>query len=580
MHVKSCVFCWKGGRTVKDELIRSQIHQAVDHHSEHLQSNPFLAQRIINQERTGEPVVKKRLSIGLVLVIVLMLIAVTALAVALLSPKEIVEQVAVPMAKENDEGEVRQEYYSHEQLAQLIQTLGENGFTLDENTTIIQAFKSGQGYWEDEVLMEICREAFGSTFDAWSIEQKYWYETISAEIGLPGEHAYRLPDENDMTEQEAAKHAADLLKDACGVDLPGVSDSEWLICPYFYEEWDTEFDQRPAVWEFWFVNRQSGTPEYIVRFLRNGELYDMEEAGFHNAPETVDTFSTADRLMGDKYGSMVDWPMAAWSEFARMIAGITPERQSEWCYQHAGYRLPPEGSISSEAAIHIVDEAAQVDSRFDAFVICCTDGETPIYKVNLSYFKADFTDYAAFWCGEVDCMTGELRRLEEYHRGSSPALMRFVPFSVLENAPDFTASSDEHAREAVSLTRREAYERYEAQYQTMWYFWPLEAQKEALGPHHDIPQGNEMTRDQAAEAAIGAVRERYGQIALDRLGDWQTGVICCRYPEEEGVRVVWEIYITSDPVTISNGYRVTFDDPAGVMTNPEIEVFPANGGNG
>ena len=580
MHVKSCVFCWKGGRTVKDELIRSQIHQAVDHHSEHLQSNPFLAQRIINQERTGEPVVKKRLSIGLVLVIVLMLIAVTALAVALLSPKEIVEQVAVPMAKENDEGEVRQEYYSHEQLAQLIQTLGENGFTLDENTTIIQAFKSGQGYWEDEVLMEICREAFGSTFDAWSIEQKYWYETISAEIGLPGEHAYRLPDENDMTEQEAAKHAADLLKDACGVDLPGVSDSEWLICPYFYEEWDTEFDQRPAVWEFWFVNRQSGTPEYIVRFLRNGELYDMEEAGFHNAPETADTFSTADRLMGDKYGSMVDWPMAAWPEFARMIAGITPERQSEWCYQHAGYRLPPEGSIPSEAAIHIVDEAAQVDSRFDAFVICCTDGETPIYKVNLSYFKADFTGYAAFWCGEVDCITGELRRMEEYHRGSSPMLMRFVPLSVLESAPDFTTSSDEYAREAVILTRREAYERYEAQYQTMWYFWPLEAQKEALGPHHDIPQGNEMTRDQAAEAAIGAVRERYGQIALDRLGDWQTGVICCRYPEEEGVRVVWEIYITSDPVTISNGYRVTFDDPAGVMTNPEIEVFPANGGNG
>ena len=27
-------------------------------------------------------------------------------------------------------------------------------------------------------------------------------------------------------------------------------------------------------------------------------------------------------------------------------------------------------------------------------------------------------------------------------------------------------------------------------------------------------------------------------------------------------------------------YRVTFDDPAGVMTNHEIEVFPANNGNG
>ena len=531
------------------------------------------------ENATGGTKVKRKLTYSLVLAIVMLLIATTTLAVALLSPKEIVEQVAVPMAQENDEGEVLQEYYSHEQLAQLIQTLGENGFTLDENTTIMQAFRSGQGYFEDEVLYEICREAFGSNFDAWSIEQKYWYETISAEIGFSGEHAYRLPDETDMTEQEAAQHAADLLKDACGVDLPGVSNDEWLILPYFYEEWDSEFDQRPAVWEFWFVNRLSGTPEYIVRFLRNGELYDMVEAGFHNAPETVDTFSTADRLMGDKYGSMADWPMTAWLEFARMIEGTTPERQSEWCYQHAGYRLPPEGSIPSEVAIHIVDEAAQVNSRFKAFVICCTDGETPIYKVNLSYFKADSTDYASFWCGEVDCMTDELRRLDEYHRGSSPMLMRFVPVSVLESAPDFTAGSDEHAREAVSLTRREAYERYEAQYQTMWYFWPLEAQQEALGPHHDVPQGSEMTRDQAAEVAISAVRERYGQIALDRLGDWQTGVICCRYPEEEGVRVVWEIYITSDPVTISNGYRVTFDDPHGVMFNHSIEIGRANSEN-
>ena len=483
------------------------------------------------------------------------------------------------MAQENDEGELRQEYYSHEQLAQLIQTMGENGFSLDENTTIIQAFRNGHGYWEDEVLMEICREAFGSNYDAWSIEQKYWYETISAEIGLPGEHAYLLPGETDMTEQEAAQHAADLLKEACGVSLPSVSNDEWLICPYLYAEWDTEFDQRPAVWEFWFVNRQSGTPEYIVRFLRSGELYDMEEAGFHNAPDKADTFSTADRLMGDKYGSMADWPMTAWPEFARMIAGITPERKSEWCYQHAGYRLPPEGSITSEAAIHIVDEAAQVNDRFKAFVICCIDGETPIYKVNLSYYSADFTDYAAFWCGEVDCMTGELRCLEEYRRGSSPMLMRFVPFSVLRSAPDFSVSRNEQAREEASLARQQAYERYETQYQTMWYFWPLEAQQEALGPHHDVPQGSEMTRDQAAEFAVAAVRERYGQQVLDRLGDYQAGVICCRYEEPEGMRVAWEVYITSDPVTVSNGYRVAFDDPAGYMANPDTEVYPANAQN-
>ena len=88
-----------------------------------------------------------------------------------------------------------------------------------------------------------------------------------------------------------------------------------------------------------------------------------------------------------------------------------------------------------------------------------------------------------------------------------------------------------------------------------------------------------MTRDQAAEFAVAAVRERYGQQALDRLGDYQAGVICCRYEEPEGMRVAWEVYITSDPVTISNGYRVTFDDPAGYMANPDTEVYPANAQN-
>ena len=57
---------------MKDEQIRAQIHQAVDAHGEHLRTDPFLAQRIMNQERKGEPVVKKRLSVGLVLAIVLM----------------------------------------------------------------------------------------------------------------------------------------------------------------------------------------------------------------------------------------------------------------------------------------------------------------------------------------------------------------------------------------------------------------------------------------------------------------------------------------------------------------------------
>ena len=54
------------------------------------------------ENATGGIKVKRKLTYGLVLAIIMLLIAATALAVALLSPKEVVEQVAVPMAQEND----------------------------------------------------------------------------------------------------------------------------------------------------------------------------------------------------------------------------------------------------------------------------------------------------------------------------------------------------------------------------------------------------------------------------------------------------------------------------------------------
>lgn len=91
---------------------REIFQNAVDRRLSGLQENPFLAQRIMNAEK-GEIKVKKKLTLSMVLVIVLLLIAVTALAVALLSPKEIVEQVAVPVAQSND-----QENYTYEELAE------------------------------------------------------------------------------------------------------------------------------------------------------------------------------------------------------------------------------------------------------------------------------------------------------------------------------------------------------------------------------------------------------------------------------------------------------------------------------
>ncbi|MBR6185324.1 MAG: hypothetical protein IKQ41_03580 [Clostridia bacterium] len=65
---------------MKDDAIRAQIHQAVDHHARHIRPDPFLARRIMAQERKGELNMKKKASFGLVFVLVLILLTATAFA--------------------------------------------------------------------------------------------------------------------------------------------------------------------------------------------------------------------------------------------------------------------------------------------------------------------------------------------------------------------------------------------------------------------------------------------------------------------------------------------------------------------
>ena len=124
---------------------------------------------------------KKKISVVAILVAALMLFTVTALAVVLLSPKEIVEQVAVPTAQSNE-----QENYTYEDLQNLLQTLNENGITLDEGSTLMQAFKAGHGYWERDTIDEICRTAFGRNQGVWTLEQKHWYGEMMKAIGAWG----------------------------------------------------------------------------------------------------------------------------------------------------------------------------------------------------------------------------------------------------------------------------------------------------------------------------------------------------------------------------------------------------------
>jgi len=59
------------------------------------------------------------------------------------------------------------------------------------------------------------------------------------------------------------------------------------------------------------------------------------------------------------------------------------------------------------------------------------------------------------------------------------------------------------------------------------------------------------------------VTEKYGQDALEKLGDYKVGYLFQKLDDEENIetkatQLIWDIMFTTDPEFLSDGYRVQF----------------------
>lgn len=424
---------------MKHETMQIQIQQALNAELSSLRTSSLQRDELY-QNAVGGIQVKRKLTTGLVLTIVLVLATLTAVAVGLLTGTQIIEQFAVPMALQNDSEDFRQESFDNEELAQLVQVLEENGITLEEDSDVLKALKNGQSYWEEETLMEICRLAFDGLFYEWSVEEKHWFDEMTVKIGFKEKNPYAIPEEGDMSIAQAKELAVKLLKDAYNVELPSESDDIWQLCEWFYAPWTDEDGFHPAMWKFQYVNRKTGTYEYIVRFDREGGSVETEEACFHGGLTNPISYEQVSRYMSDKYGSKPDWPMSAWAEFAELMASLPITSEGQWYYQHAGYREPPEDAMPAQDAIQLAQQDIGMVGEIEPSIICCTVDDQIIYKVTLRIHMPGRElegSYDAIWCIEMDCRTGEIIDKREYRYAESDAKMMYVPFSVLDCTPVF-----------------------------------------------------------------------------------------------------------------------------------------------
>ena len=174
---------------MNEQMMRERIQQALNAQMSGVRTSPAERSRML-ENAIGGTKVKRKLTVGLVFAIVLVLMTAAAVATILLTHEEIVEQVAVPLAVGNDSDLSVKQSYSAEELAELVRNLNENGITLKENNAIMRALRTGNGYYEEEAIMEICREAFGGNFWTWTLEQQQWFNNLMVDIGFQRQ---RLP---------------------------------------------------------------------------------------------------------------------------------------------------------------------------------------------------------------------------------------------------------------------------------------------------------------------------------------------------------------------------------------------------
>lgn len=260
----------------KDKQI---VQRVIDNSLSGIQDDPWMAQRVLNMahetQGTGGIVVKKKLSIGFILMMAVMLLGVIALAATLLW-QDAGEKVA-PMESENG-------YYdtwNTEAKIKLIKALYDLGELKDNpdaervlNSTdmpdaeknalcdkIMCAYVNGS---PDTVTLLSILEKLHGDMNTWSMEDKVWYNNLlNANNMLSAEDTnYVLPETGEFTQEQAVDAAKSFLisKGAENLDKAQIEAT-------MYEESDDQFygetqvsKKGHRVWSVVFHLEEEGLP--------------------------------------------------------------------------------------------------------------------------------------------------------------------------------------------------------------------------------------------------------------------------------------------------------------------------------
>ena len=285
-----------------DKLVRAKVHTAVQQHcaTSGVQPNPYLAQRVLAAARDeGVPVVKKKLSLGLVFILILLLTGTVALAVSLLW------QDYVPQMKQTEHELGNYAEWPAVRRIQLAKDVVAMGY-LDESedTQILSsetATEQDKAAAADRLMLKLTgledlKEVHSTLItyaimgheDTWTPEQRVWWNGIVTMYGDDGAmDTLIVPTKDVLSEQDAIAIARAAIQEAYGFDDVYMNSLQPVANLY-------TTDERPNYkrWDIQFKKYREGSTSYVEKVYcavvdENGEVISDPDVGIDHPAESV-----------------------------------------------------------------------------------------------------------------------------------------------------------------------------------------------------------------------------------------------------------------------------------------------------
>lgn len=399
---------------------KRDVRHAVDTGFSALAFAPRHKQAVLAATK-GEKVMKRKISLGLVLALVLMILAVVAVAAMLLSNKDFTSEVLAPIAQETESNR-----WTKAELDEILRFADENHVLLTDD--IRQRLGKAEGEYKEELMRAFVKAELGFYPATWRIEDQAWYDALLVSAGLSDVQTRFVPEGDEIPQDQALAIAIDWIAREYGDDVDVTDEARYRRYVEYRQFIDQDGTVAPRRWYIEYEALDAALPSYLFTLSTDGRVEETQRLpGFGGADGQPTVDATLDHYMG-QYGLHYTWTQETWlalqQELARAVAVHGHSGRLSTLLLQQTFAVPEEDSLPAEAATAAARDAligkglvtaAELAEDYQRGALYLQDASGPVWKVRFYNDNpggdASFTLYFA----EVDARTGAVRSIGPYN---------------------------------------------------------------------------------------------------------------------------------------------------------------------